>query len=64
MNILPESRSRATSAHFILVNGALAPVSDGEYRRYVALHNAGNPAGIGDRTSAPTHADATREARR
>lgn len=63
MNILPESRSRATSAHFILVNGALAPVSDGEYRRYVALHNAGNPAGMGDRHSPAVFADAGMEAR-
>lgn len=40
---------RATSAHFILINGALAPVSRDEYRRWVATHNNSNPAGMGDR---------------
>jgi hypothetical protein len=49
MNILPESRSRATGAHFILINGALTRVDKSEYGRWVAMHNAGNVAGIGDR---------------
>jgi hypothetical protein len=53
MQILHETPKRATSArtsaHFILINGALQRVPDGEYRRWVATHNASNPAGIGDR---------------
>jgi hypothetical protein len=50
--------------HFILVNGVLSPVSVDEYRRWVAMHNAGNPAGMGDRQVAPVMIDAGMEARR
>ena len=49
MNILHETRSRANGAHFILINGSLTRVDKGEYGRWVAMHNAGNVAGIGDR---------------
>lgn len=62
MQILPESRSR-TSARFILINGVLSRVSDSEYARWVAMHNAGNVAGMGDRQAPAMLADAGVEAR-
>lgn len=66
MNILHESQPRAHSAHFVLVNGTLSQVADGEYRRWVNAHTAGalmsNLAGIGDRSEVDLRADIASEA--